>query len=169
VREGDQGKGSAVPRENPSHPSAVPDKPTWLSEEAGEFWDDYCRTTAAGLLRLVHAPALAQLCEDNALIMRFRRSLRMLEDAALRRMERDLAERAEKGETPDVRDLLPGGPLAGVAMTEEGSRLFRVLNQIVIRVQRQEQQFGLTPSAAARVDLGSSVKITDDFEEELCG
>jgi hypothetical protein len=169
AREGDLGRGSTHHRENPSHPNALPDKPTWLSEEAGEFWDDYCRTTAPGLLRLVHAPALGQLCEDNALAMRFRRSIKLMEDAELRNMERQVLQATEKGQTVDTRDLLPGGPLPAIASSEEGSRIFRCLNQIVVRVQRQEQQFGLTPSAASRVDLGTSGKVNDDFEDELCG
>jgi hypothetical protein len=100
---------------------------------------------------------------------RMRRSLSMMEDCSVRLLERKVAEMAAAGESADARDLLPGGALADVASSKEGSRLFRVLNQIVLRVQRQEQQFGLTPRAAASVDMGAAGKTTDDFEDALCG
>jgi len=133
------------------------------------IWDDYCQNCAAGLLRLVHSQALAQLCEDKVLEFRFRRALSMLEEASIRTMEGKIALMQNQGHTVDPRDVLPGGPLAEIVMTEEGSSLFRDLNQTELRVQRQEQQFGLTPRAAAMVDIASSGKISEDFEEQLCG
>jgi hypothetical protein len=54
--------------------------------------------------------------------------------------------------------------------TEEGSRMYRLLNQIILRVQRQEQQFGLTPQSACKVDVGDPNGQKDDsFEDALCG
>lgn len=168
-REGDQGKGSSGNRTNPAHPVALPDKPSWLSPEGSDVWDEYCATCAPGLLRLVHAMALAQLCEDKVLEFRLRRSLSMMEDCAVRSVERKVAELASTGEAADARDFLPGGPLGDVASSKDGLKLFRVLNQVVLRVQRQEQQFGLTPRAASAVDMGATGKTTDDLEDALCG
>jgi hypothetical protein len=45
-----------------------------------------------------------------------------------------------------------------------------LLNQIILRVQRQEQQFGLTPQSACKVDVGDPKGQKDDsFEDALCG
>jgi hypothetical protein len=148
---------------------ALPDKPFWLSPEASDVWDDYCATCAPGLLRLVHGMALAQLCEDKVLEFRLRRSISMMEDYSARVLEQKMAAITAAGQSADARDLLPGGALADVASSKEGLKIFRVLNQVVLRVQRQEQQFGLTPRAAAAVDMGTSGKTSDDFEDALCG
>lgn len=152
-----------------SQPLGLPDKPSYLTPEGEVFWDEYCKFSAPGLLRLVHAPALAQLCEDNALIYKIRRSIASCEDVIMRSTEAFLTKMIEEGTPKDSRDVLPGGPIASMMQTEEGSRMYRLLNQIILRVQRQEQQFGLTPQGALKVDISSSIKKDDSFEDQLCG
>lgn len=169
-QEGDTTHGKGASGRGPvEHPISAPDKPSWLSPEACEIWDDYIRFCAPGLLRLVHAPGLAQLCEDKVLEYRLRRGLQAREEVILRNVESRLKAEEEAGKTSDSRDVLPGGPLVSIAMEEEGKRLFGVLNQIILRVQRQEQQFGLTPQSATKVDIGKAPSADNAFEDELCG
>ena len=169
MREGDLSKGHAQSRVNPDHPVALPEKPSSLSAEAGEVWDDYLRFAAPGLLRLVHAQALAQLCEDKVLERRLREGIAGRERVMIRSALARAQQSEEMGCSQSVDDLLPGGPLAVMASDEDGKRIFGVLNQVVLRVQRQEQQFGLTPQGATRVDIGSSGEKPGNFEDELCG
>jgi len=167
-REGDLGKGRTHQKSNPLHPNALPEKPTYLSPEAGEFWDDYMRFSAPGLLKLVHKPALAQLCEDRAQERKLRLAITTKEEYIARQASKAMEKAQADGAEVDIRDSLPSGTLGAIAEDEEGFRLLRALNITALRIQKLEQQFGLTPQSATKVDLTDPGDGRDSFEDDLC-
>jgi phage terminase small subunit len=144
-------------KNEPEYSMGVPDKPSGMSAMARKVWDGLVMEMApSGVLRLVDALALAQLCEDQAMLDELRHGLAIL--------TRDLAKKAK-----EKKQSMPGGALIGLARTNEGRRMFGAIRELSAQVIVQRREFGLTPSSSSRVNAtGPGVSTNDPLERALC-
>lgn len=151
-----------MPPARPHYPEGAPDRPKGMTAAARKIWDAYMEQMAPlGILRLVDVFALQRLCEDVALLLELQAGMRQIAG------DRKKAAKAA-GESTKA-------PMVVFAMTHEGRRLTATINSLASRIGRQEQQFGLTPVAAQRLEGGGMLlpstpgERMDPIEEQLCG
>lgn len=133
--------------------------PKRMSPQGMEIWQEFAEILPhTGLVfKPSDAPALATLCEDEALMAD---AYREVMDGAQALVE----VAAEQGRTLDR------PPLAAFLSAGDGARLARVLNAISTRVFKQRADFGLTPASRLRLTNGADLDNNqmDDIEAALC-
>ncbi len=149
-----------LPTGEPTYQAGVPDQPPGMNADARRIWDRLVAEMApTGVLRTVDGFALAQLCEDQALLNGLRVGLRK----AVKALEAT-AKREGK--------VLPGGALVGFSQSIEGRRTLATIRELSARVIVQRREFGLTPSSNSRVQTPAGAaagQIVDALEAKLCG
>lgn len=147
-----------MPANEPAFAPGVPDRPAGMSAPARKVWDGLVGEMApSGVLRLVDALALAQLCEDQAMLDELRKGLAAL--AA------EIGKKAKKEKRP-----LPGGAMVAITRTNEGRRTIRTIRELASQVIIQRREFGLTPSSSSRVNASAAGgEVFDPLERALCG
>jgi len=133
--------------------------PKRMSPQGLEVWNEFAEILPhTGLIfKPSDGPALATLCEDEALMAD---AYQEVMDGARALM--DVA--AEQGRA------LNRPPLAAFLSAGDGARLARVLNAISMRVAKQRADFGLTPASRLRLTNGADMDRDqlDDIEAGLC-
>lgn len=157
IREGNRGHATFNPNE-PSYTAGIPERPI-LSAGARKLWDSLVGELASsGVLRLVDAGALAQLCEDSAMLETLRKGLAT--------QVREIEKAAKEKKKP-----LPGGALIALARTNEGRRVLAAMREIAGQIIVQRREFGLTPASSTRINAagGPGGLAGDPLERALCG
>jgi len=147
-----------LPANEPAYAAGVPNRPAHMSASARRVWDGLIVEMApTGVLRTVDALALAQLCEDQAMLDELR--------AGLEKMKREITRKAKA----DKRSL-PGGALIALSRTIEGRRTLATIRELSSQIIVQRREFGLTPASNGRVQTsGSGFEPMDALESKLCG
>jgi hypothetical protein len=192
-----EGERAHRPLPSPRTPLAagMPERPKGMTAAARRVWDAYLdQMMQLGILRPVDAFALQRLCEDVALLQELqggmrklvsqrKREIRALSErlaAIERRIRETQAAGTNAGEllaqAAELRELIPNEPpMIALAMSQEGRRLSASINVLASRIQRAEQQYGLTPVSAQRLEGGGGLGMmvapaaTDSIEARLCG
>lgn len=129
-------RGSWRAKLNPNEPQPPPGRPScprWLSEEAKRFWRRVVpQLDAMGILTKIDGGALARYCQ---LYARWREA-----EEFIARRGSVLPVKNAEGEVIDLKPF----PQVGIA------------SKLAEQLLRLEQQFGLTPSARARLTVGRS-------------
>jgi phage terminase small subunit len=148
-----------LPANEPQYPAGTPDRPSGMTAGGRKIWDTLVSEMAAsGVLRPVDALALAQLCEDQAMLDSLRRGMA--------EMTRELAKKAK------IKKLeLSGGPLVHLSRTIEGRRTLSTIRELSAQIIVQRREFGLTPASNGRVQTacGDGSFLMDPLEKALCG
>lgn len=145
------------PENEPQYASGIPDQPKGMSPAARKIWDQLVSEMAASrVLRLVDGLALAQLCEDQAMLDELRKGLFT--------MAREVAKQARK-----QKKTIPGGALQHLSRTVEGRRTFSTINELKAQITIQRREFGLTPASNSRVNASGGADSMDTLEAALCG
>lgn len=148
-----------MPKNEPRHTPAIPNRPKGMSAGARLAWNDLVTQMApSGVLRLVDAGALSTLCEDIAMLEILRRGLA--------EMAREVAAQAKKqGKS------LVGGPMVHLSRTIEGRRTLATIRELSAQVIVQRREFGLTPASNSRVEAAGGIGrgFMDPLEAALCG
>jgi P27 family predicted phage terminase small subunit len=135
-----------------------------MSAGAKKVWSSLVREMAnSGVLRPVDAYALAQLCEDQALLDELRRGV------AARAAE--ITRKAKAANRP-----IPGGAMVALSGTVEGRRMIATMRELAAQLIAQRREFGLTPASNSRVEVGdtdgrgkTAGPRMDAIEALLCG
>jgi hypothetical protein len=142
-------------RREPQHKFGCPDQPKGLSKAAARIWDQLIDDMDPMILRRTDGGALAQLCENEALIVETMAGLR------------EKAEKLKAEAKAEGREL-PGGAMLALMETREGASVMRLLRNLERNTVTQRREFGLTPASRARVGPGESVGTPDILDEVLC-
>jgi phage terminase small subunit len=149
-----------LPTSEPKYRVGVPRRPDGMSTGARKIWDELVGEMAPScVLRTVDAFALAQLCEDQAMLNTLRKGLA--------EMSREIAKKAKEQKLE-----LPGGPMIQLSRTTEGRRTLTTIKELSLQVIVQRREFGLTPASNSRVQgAGGSAALgfMDPLERALCG
>jgi phage terminase small subunit len=149
-----------MPAHEPKYETGVPDQPKGMSAGAKRVWDYLVvEMMTLGTLRRIDGYALAQLCEDEAMLQDLREGL-----AA---KMRDMTAQAKKDKKP-----LSGNAAVEFSLTTAGRRVHRSIREAAAQIIVQRREFGLTPSSSGRVEaigLPDAVRrVTDPLEMKLC-
>jgi phage terminase small subunit len=145
------------PENEPQYVSGVPDRPKGMSPGARKIWDQLVSEMAASrVLRLVDALALAQLCEDQAMLDELRHGVFA--------MKREIVKQARK-----QKRAIPGGALQHLSRTIEGRRTLSTMKELGGQIIIQRREFGLSPSSNSRVSAAGGADNMDSLEAALCG
>ncbi len=147
-----------LPENEPQYPSGCPLAPSNLSAGARKVWHSLVQEMAAsGVLRRVDASALAQLCEDQAMLDELRDGWQKLK-TELR------AKAKEAGKT------IAGNASVHIARSIEGRRAMLSIRELERAVLVRQREFGLTPASNSRVQMvPGNGQILDLCEQALCG
>lgn len=160
-REGNPGRRPF--NKEPQFPVGIPDRPKKMSRGAVAVWDEIITAMAsANILRTVDQRALWQLAEDEALLAEAYSGIWKSVKALQR-------EAKAKGQA------LPGGALFALLGMRSSRMAINSISHIAARVIIQRREFGLTPSARTRFDVGDvglpgqNSSLLDPLEAALCG
>ena len=148
-----------LPENEPQYKAGIPNTPPGLSAAAKKIWETLVAEMAAsGVLRLVDGHALADLCEDQAMLDELRKGLSDL--------KREITKKAKAD-----KKALPGGALLQLSRTNEGRRTLSTIRELAGQIIIQRREFGLTPASNSRVSAvgGGGADNMDSLEAALCG
>jgi phage terminase small subunit len=129
-----------VPANEPYYPAGIPERPAGMSAAAKKIWQGLAVDLSnSGVLRSIDALALAQLCEDQALLNELRKGLALTAVGIAKKAK-------EEGKA------LPGGALTSLSQTIEGRRILATIRELSSQVIIQRREFGLTPASSSRVE-----------------
>jgi P27 family predicted phage terminase small subunit len=140
-----------LPKNEPQYEAYKPKRPDTLTPAAGKIWDELvAEMNRVKLLRKVDEYALAQLCEDQALLNEMQAGLQQMA-AAFRKQATDQGKE------------LPGPPLLVMMRSTEGRRMMSSIRELSTLVILQRREFGLTPASRTRVStIGEKTEAQDD-------
>lgn len=148
-----------LPQNEPQYSPCVPDRPAGMTAAAKKVWVGLVdEMAAAQVLRRADSLALAQLCEDQALLNEANDGLRKM----LAFMKADAKQRG--------RDLM-GNALVMLLQDVRGRRMMASIRALSLQVILQRREFGLTPASNSRVashGIAGGGPI-DALERKLCG
>lgn len=147
-----------LPANEPRYKIRPPKRPADLSPAARKIWNQLvAQMTPVGVLRSVDGLALAQLCEDQALLDTLRQGLL--------KMATQYREKAAK-----EGKVLPGNEMIAIARTTEGRRALSSIRELAAHLIVQRREFGLTPASNSRLEtLPFGELHLDPVEGALCG
>ncbi len=148
-----------LPDNEPQYRAGIPDAPPGISAAAKKIWETLVvEMAASGVLRKVDGHALADLCEDQAMLDELRKGLSDL--------KREIAKKAKVD-----KKALPGGALLQLSRTNEGRRTLATIRELAGQIIIQRREFGLTPASNSRVSSvgGGGTNNMDSLEAALCG
>lgn len=120
-------------RDEPKPPIEPPAKPEWLSEEAGQAWDQIVpRLLEMKVLARIDANALARYCE---MWVEWRQALAFVR---------------KNGTTFPIRD--GNGKIKCLGQFPQVA----LVHKLSLALSRLEQEFGMTPSARSRINVALS-------------
>jgi phage terminase small subunit len=154
--------GRPLPKREPHFPG-MPVRPKRMSAKAKPIWNDLtAQMKTSGLLCAADSRALAQLCEDEAILSCMYAGFWGM--AAT--IKKEAAAQGKALMVDEVWVLL---------MQKAGRMAIAALNNFGGRVIIERREFGLTPSARSRIDAGlgsgggSGFSEVDPLELKLCG
>jgi P27 family predicted phage terminase small subunit len=146
-----------LPANEPQYEPCLPAKPKTLSPSARRVWDELVDEMAsASVLRRVDQRALAQLSEDEALIVDAYTGLWKMAAAVRRKAKAE-------GKT------LPAGALLALLSMTNGRMAMSAIRDLASRVIIERREFGLTPASRSRVETVGNGGAVDSLELKLCG
>lgn len=146
-----------LPQNEPRYETGVPVQPSGMSLAAKKIWLSLVsQMLPSGVLRVVDAFALAQLCEDQAMLDNLRRGMEA--------MAQELSKQAKA-----KKQMLPGGPMVALSRTVEGRRTLSTIREVSAQIILQRREFGLTPASNSRVHGAGPGTPMDPLEAALCG
>jgi len=156
VLEGNRGH-RPLPHE-PQYSALPPEPPEGISRSAKKVWDDYLiRLGDSSVLTIVDGPALAELCENRALLAKLRKG-----------WQGEIAELTKK--VKSAKKKFPGNAETALLGTNRGARIVRHMANLNAQIMIREREFGLTPSSRSRVHpIPGAGETMDPIERELCG
>jgi len=146
-----------LPTNEPQYGACVPDRPAGMSPAGKKVWASLVdEMAAAQVLRRADALALAQLCEDQALLNEANDGLRKMLAQVKRRAKTEAKE-------------LPGNALVALMQDTKGRRMMSSIRELANTVILQRREFGLTPASNSRVESHGTGGFVDPLEQKLCG
>lgn len=139
----------------PMYPNAMPDKPEKMSREAARHWNELTREmSVSGVLKRVDKDALRQLCEDEVILTKAY--------DGMWKMAQKLKDKAKReGKT------LPGGEILALLSTDTGAAAMRAIRDLGKSLVIQRREFGLTPSARARIIVEARERPQDFIDDAV--
>lgn len=136
-----------LPQNEPQYRHAVPTPPWPLSKDARKLWDALVEEMgASGVLRKVDGPALAQLCEDQAMLNDLRAGLHLWKDRMIAQVK------AEGGDGGASSAELARLALVKITQSTQGRRTLASIRELSSQIIVQRREFGLTPASNSRVN-----------------
>lgn len=146
-----------LPENEPQYQPGEPVPPFELSTQAKKVWQTLVREMKpSGVLRRVDGAALAQLCEDQALLNELREGLAQLKKDYL-------AKAKAEGKS------IPGNALVAIIQSTNGRRILSTMQALASQIIVQRREFGLTPASNSRVCTVPGESQIDELERALCG
>jgi phage terminase small subunit len=147
-----------LPKNEPQYGACVPDRPAGMSPAGKKVWVGLVEEMAAvQVLRRVDALALAQLCEDQALLNEANEGLRKMLGHV-------------KASAKQAGKDIPGNALVMLMQDTKGRRMMSSIRELANAVVLQRREFGLTPASNSRVATHGTVGgFIDALEQKLCG
>jgi P27 family predicted phage terminase small subunit len=144
-----------LPKNEPQYPNGVPSKPKRMSAAAARVWDELVlEMSASGVLKRTDHRALWQLCEDEAALTEAYEGLWQM------------ATKLKAKAKASGRDL-PGGAILSLLGSPSGQTLMRSLRDLAQRLILERREFGLTPSARARIVVTDAERPCDPLDDAI--
>lgn len=138
----------------PRHAAGIPEKPKTISAEASRVWEELLGNMDPRILAQTDRRALWQLAEDEAILQ--------AAYTGFWKMAKKLKTEAKsKG-----RDL-PAGEIMSLLQMSNGRQAMLAIRDLAARVIIERREFGLTPSARARINVPGEQTMDDPIDDAI--